>query len=86
MMSHVNMRSSTTYHILLAEFGELPIELYTLELTMGFQQRLAHLSPSLLVNKATSLSWNLAQIDNHLENIMGSISLGPPWQPNHIKQ
>ena len=24
MMSHVKVRSSTTYHILLAEFGEIP--------------------------------------------------------------
>jgi hypothetical protein len=37
MMSHIKV-CSTTYHILLAEFGELPIELYTLKLTMGFQQ------------------------------------------------
>jgi len=58
MMSHVKVCSSTTYHILLAKFGELPIELYTLKLTMGFQQQLAHLSPSWLVSKATSLSQN----------------------------
>ena len=30
MMSHVKVRSSTTYHILLAKFGELSIELYAL--------------------------------------------------------
>ena len=45
MMSHVKVRSSTTYHILPAEFGELSIELYGLKVTMGFQQWLAHLSP-----------------------------------------
>ena len=28
---------------------------------------------------------HLAQIDNHVEDIMESISLGNPWQPNHIK-
>jgi hypothetical protein len=54
MMSHVKVCSSTTYHILPAEVGELPIELYTLKLTMGFQQPLTHLSPSWLVIKATS--------------------------------
>ena len=46
MMCHVKVRSSTIYHILLAKFGELPIELYTHKLTMGFQQWFAHLSPS----------------------------------------
>jgi hypothetical protein len=30
MMSRVQVHFSTTYHILLAEFGELPIELYAL--------------------------------------------------------
>ena len=37
MMSHVKVPSLTTYHIsYLAEFIELSIELYTLELTMYF--------------------------------------------------
>ena len=36
MISHVKVRSLTTYHILLAEFWELAIELHTLKLTMGF--------------------------------------------------
>ena len=61
MMSHVKVCSSTTYHILLAKFKEFPIEVYTLELTMGFQQRPAHLSPSWPVNKATSQSQHLAE-------------------------
>ena len=37
-------------------FGELPMELYGLKLTTGCQQHLTHLSPSWLVNMATSLS------------------------------
>ena len=45
------MRSSTTHHILLVEFGKLSIELYALKLSMGFQQQLAHLFPSLLAGK-----------------------------------
>ena len=45
MMSHVKVLSLITYHILLAKFGKLPIELYTLKLTMSFQQWLAHLFP-----------------------------------------
>ena len=65
MMSHVKVHSSTTYHILLAKFREFSIEiyiiLYTLKLTMGFQQQLIHLSPSWLVNKATSQSQHLAE-------------------------
>ena len=36
MMSHIKLCSLTTYHIILAEFRELPIELYALKLTMGF--------------------------------------------------
>jgi hypothetical protein len=45
MMFHVKVRSLTTYHILLAEFGERPIELHALKLTICFQQQLAHISP-----------------------------------------
>jgi hypothetical protein len=36
MMSHVKVCSSTTYRILPADFKQLPIKLYALELTMGF--------------------------------------------------
>ena len=35
MESHVKARSSTTYHVLLLGFGELPMELYALKVTMG---------------------------------------------------
>ena len=37
MMSYIEVHPLTTCHILLAEFEELPIELYALKLTMGFQ-------------------------------------------------
>ena len=37
MMSHIKVRSSTTYYFLLAEFGELCIELDALKIAMGFQ-------------------------------------------------
>ena len=60
-MSHVKVRSSTTYPILLAKFEEFPIELYALKLAMGFQQWLAHLSPSWFVSKTTSISHHLAK-------------------------
>ena len=53
--------SSTTYHILLAKLGELPMELYAHKPTKGFQQRLAHPPSSWLVNQATSLSQNLGE-------------------------
>ena len=36
MMSHVKMRSQTTYHMLLTTFGELTMELDTLKLTLDF--------------------------------------------------
>jgi hypothetical protein len=61
MMSQVKEGSLTTYHLFLTEFGELSIEVYALKLTMGFQQELAHLSPSWLVSIATSLSRHLAE-------------------------
>jgi hypothetical protein len=51
MLSHVKVHSWTTYHILLAKFRELPMELYALKLTMGFQQQFAHLPPFWLVKK-----------------------------------
>ena len=42
MMSHVKVYPSTTYYIVLADFRELPLELYALQLTMGLQQWLAY--------------------------------------------
>jgi hypothetical protein len=60
MMSHIKVCPLTTYHILLTEFKELPIELCALKFTMGFQQWL-NLSPSWLVSKATSLSQHLTK-------------------------
>ena len=41
MMSHVQVHSSTTYYIVLADFKELPLELYALQFIMGLQQWLA---------------------------------------------
>ena len=54
MISHVKLCSTTTYHILSAKFGNFPIELHAFKFTIGFQQWLAHLSPSWLVKKAHS--------------------------------
>ena len=61
MMSQVKMRSSTTYHILLAKFGKFPIEKYTLKLITGFQQWQCPPTSSWLINQATSLSRQLAK-------------------------
>ena len=60
LMSHVKVCSLTTSHILLAEFGQPPIELNALELSMGFQ-RLVHLPSSWLVNQGASLFQHLAE-------------------------
>ena len=57
-MSHVKLCSWTTYHNLLAE---LPNDLYTHKLPMGFQEQLAHLPSSWVVSKATSPSQHLAE-------------------------
>jgi hypothetical protein len=43
--AHVKVHSLTTYHNLLAKFGELPMDLYARKLTMDFRQRLTHLPP-----------------------------------------
>ena len=45
MVSRIKVRSPTIYRMLLAEFKELHIELYTLKLTMGFQQWVVLLPP-----------------------------------------
>ena len=37
MMARAKVHSLINYHILLVEFGQLPIKLHTLKLTMGFQ-------------------------------------------------
>ena len=51
IMFHVKVCSLTTYHILLAKFEELPIELHALKLSIGFQQQLIPLSPFWLLVK-----------------------------------
>jgi hypothetical protein len=55
------VRSSTIDRILLAEFGEIFMELDSLKLIMGFQQRLVHLPSIWLVSQAVSLSRHLAE-------------------------
>ena len=57
----LKLHSSTTYHILLAVLGELPMELYALKPTIGFQQWLAHLPSSWLVSQATLDSRHLGE-------------------------
>ena len=61
LTSHVKGCSSTTCHVLLAEFGELLVELYTLKQIMSFQQWLAHLPTSWLVNQVASFSSHLVE-------------------------
>ena len=92
MIFQVKMCSLTTYHIMLTRFGEQPMELYALKLTMGFQQWLAHLSPSWLVNKATSFFWhqakqkfNIFHKPTTMWKTSWGISLGNLGQPNCIK-
>jgi hypothetical protein len=41
MVSHVEVHSSKTFHILLVEFGGCPIELHALKLTIGSRLQLA---------------------------------------------
>ena len=43
----------TSYHILLAAFGEFPIKLYALKLALGFQQWLAHQTTS----RGRTITW-----------------------------
>lgn len=56
---HIKMHYLASYHMLLAEFGEL-LWNYMHLYAIGFQQRLAHLPSSWLINQATSLSSHLA--------------------------
>jgi len=91
MISHVKVCSLTTYYILFSLYGKLSIEIYALQVMMGFHQWLAHLPSSWLVNQACSISQHLAQqrgsrmaqIYSHVESILGIVS---SWgQPKHIK-
>ena len=61
MMSSVKVRCSPTYDLLLSKVGELSMELYALKLTLSFQQQLAHLPSSWLVNEVISLSYIFAK-------------------------
>ena len=60
-MPHIKVHALTTYYILLAEFGELPMELYALKLIKNFQQQFAHLPSSWLVRQVLSHSHHLAK-------------------------
>ena len=61
ILSHIKAHSLTTYHIVPAKFGELPIEFYALMRIVGFQHWLAHLPSSWLINQATLLSRHLVK-------------------------
>ena len=39
MLAHIKVRSSITYHVLLAEFEGFSIEFYALKLTMGLPKK-----------------------------------------------
>jgi hypothetical protein len=78
MMSHIKVCPSTTYHILLVEFREPPIELSTLKLIMGFQQQLTHLSPFGLVSKEALLSQHLAKQEFNTWYKSATIYIPPP--------
>ena len=78
-LGHVNFNSC---HILLPKFGELPMEVYALKVTMGFQQRSQSSNFTFPTPCCTSI-WHLAQINNHVKGIMGSISLGKPMTTQH---
>lgn len=69
----------TSYHILLATFGEFPIKLYALKLAFGFEQWHAHKTTS----RGWTRIWNFTQNNNRLESIMGFITMGIPWHPNN---
>lgn len=58
--------SSTTYLIMLIEFAELPMELYTLKLTVSFQQRLSSLPSSWLASQALTFSSPCQTSSKHL--------------------
>ena len=60
-MSHVKVCSSTTHHVLLAKFGEFPMEFYAPKLSTSSQQWFARLPSSWIVNQAISLSCHLAE-------------------------
>lgn len=91
-VSRQSVRSLTTYHILLAEFEEVPMKWYALKLTICFQQWLAH--PTLLwvswsinlvfLTPCQTRVWHLAQIDNLVECITTFVSTRNIWQPNII--
>jgi hypothetical protein len=51
VMSHVKVRSLTTYHILMAEFGELPIEFHALKLSSYKLSTIARPCIALLVSQ-----------------------------------
>ena len=87
MMSHVKVCSSTTYDYLLAEYAELPMKLYAFELTMSFQQRLAHLLSFWLVIWATLLSQHLAKQGAntlHKSTTMWKVSWGLSHWDTHV--
>lgn len=58
IMSHIEIHSLMTYHILLTKFGELSMKLYTPKPKINFQQWLTHLPSSWLVKQSHYLVTN----------------------------
>lgn len=59
-MSHIKVHTVTTSHVLLAEFGKLPMGLYAHQLTTGSKHWLAHI-PSWLSMQVIILSRHLVE-------------------------
>jgi hypothetical protein len=81
------VQSSTSYHILLVDFGELLMKLYAIKVASGYQIWLALLVVSQSCTLALSTPswtriWYFVQNGIHLEGIMGSTTLGSLGHPN----
>ena len=85
MVLTVEVHSSTTDRILLAEFGELFMELYSLKLLMDFQQRFVHLPSSWLVSQAVSLSRHLTEQGANTWHESTTVWISSRGQPNNTQ-
>jgi hypothetical protein len=66
--SHIKVRSPTSYQFFLSDSKNFPWNFHLLELSIGFQQCLAHLPSSWLVNQGILLSQPLDHL--HLKDFL----------------
>ena len=93
MLTHIEVHSATSDHVVLAGFGEILVDMYALNINSYTLPTTTCPLALLLVSQSSGLVfltpswtriWHSLQNDNPLEGILGSTTMGTPRNLNTI--